>query len=104
MRLHVSINILRELKQPVEIGGYHLKKGALLIAPTYIAHYDERSWGADEHPASEFWAERHVKRVKKSDESGGIANESLLSIASRSSSFFPFGGKNLFLNISIYQK
>lgn len=55
----------------------------------------------DEHPASEFWAERHVKRTEKSDESGGVVVESRFSLASRSNALFPFGGKDIFLHLSI---
>ncbi len=65
LRLHVSINITREVVGPIAVEGHSLKKGALVQAPSEIAHCDERTWAVDGHPASEFWAMRHVQYVEK---------------------------------------
>jgi cytochrome P450 len=63
LRLHVSINITRELLQPMVLDGFKLSQGAILQTSTKPSHYDETIWAKEGHPASEFWAERHVKTV-----------------------------------------
>jgi cytochrome P450 len=92
LRLNVCILITREVVQPTEMNGYKLKKGALLQAPTTLAHYDDNIWGKDGHKASEFWAERHVKKVTKVDEATGRETTVReFSLAARPSEFFPYG-------------
>lgn len=83
MRLRVSINITREVVQPLEVDGYLLKPGSVLQAPTEISHYDEAVWGIDGHPAAEFWAERHVKYVDGAP---------VFEMRGRPTDFFPYGG------------
>ena len=62
LRLHVSVNVTREVvAEKTTMAGYQLPKHALVQAPTWIAHHDEKAWGADDHPASEFWAFRNIK-------------------------------------------
>ncbi|KAM7184912.1 Cytochrome P450 [Naviculisporaceae sp. PSN 640] len=99
MRLHVSVNITREVLQPLEVeGGYVLPLGSIIQAPTGMAHYNEDVWGDDEkkHPADEFWAERHVKYVEEevADETGEVKMEkvALFEMRGRPSDFFPYGG------------
>lgn len=82
LRLHVSINVTREVTQPVTLDGYRLATGSLIQAPSQIGQYNEAIWGSDGHPASQFWAGRHLKH----DENGAE-----LTMAGRTSSFFPFG-------------
>ncbi|OLN93262.1 Cholesterol 7-alpha-monooxygenase 3 [Colletotrichum chlorophyti] len=83
LRLHVSINVTREVTQPITLDGHLLASGSLIQAPSQIGQYNESVWGSDGHPASEFWAGRHLKR------SGGKVE---FTMAGRTSSFFPFGG------------
>ena len=83
MRLRVSINVTREVVRPLEVDGYLLKPGSVLQAPTEISHYDEAIWGADGHPAAEFWAERHVKYVDGAP---------VFEMRGRPTDFFPYGG------------
>ncbi|EXF77052.1 hypothetical protein CFIO01_01699 [Colletotrichum fioriniae PJ7] len=92
LRMHVSINITREVMEPTELGGYHLSKGSLVQAPTQIGHREESVWGVEGHPASEFWAERHIKYVEKQDEDGKPQNVKEFSMTGRPSDFFPYGG------------
>lgn len=91
LRMHVSINITREVMEPTELGGYHLSKGSLVQAPTQIGHREESVWGVEGHPASEFWAERHIKYVEKQDEDGKPQNVKEFSMTGRPSDFFPYG-------------
>ncbi|KAI3528664.1 hypothetical protein CSPX01_16066 [Colletotrichum filicis] len=92
LRMHVSINITREVMEPMELDGYHLSKGSLVQAPTQIGHREESVWGVEGHPASEFWAERHIKFVEKEDEDGKLQRVKEFAVAGRPSDFFPYGG------------
>ncbi|KAK1966434.1 cytochrome P450 [Colletotrichum sublineola] len=92
LRMHVSINITREVLEPMEIDGYFLEKGSLVQAPTQIGHLNEEVWGVEGHPASEFWAERHIRHTEKVDEDGTMKKTKEFSMAGRPSDFFPFGG------------
>ncbi|OLN96876.1 Cholesterol 7-alpha-monooxygenase 2 [Colletotrichum chlorophyti] len=93
MRLHVSINVTREIIQATILHGYRLEKGALLQAPTNIAHQDEKTWAHDGHEASKFWAERHVKSVKMvTNDKGQVTTEKQFVLAGKANEFFPYGG------------
>ena len=91
MRLHVSMNITREIVEPIELDNHILEKGSLLQAPSEIAHYDERTWGVAGHPASEFWAARHIAYTDTPDGNGGVTRVSQLNMAGRSNDFIPYG-------------
>ncbi|KAM7214655.1 cytochrome P450 family protein [Rhypophila decipiens] len=96
MRMRVSMNVTREVVGPgVKLGGYEIAPGSLLQAPSEIPHYDESIWGTEEHPASEFWADRHVKRVESEevDSKTGKRKQVLqFEMMGRPSDWFPFGG------------
>ncbi|KAK2007308.1 cytochrome P450 [Colletotrichum eremochloae] len=93
MRLHVSIAITREVAQPTKLQGYRLDKGSIVQALTNLMHLDEQIWSQEGHPASEFWAERHIKHVKKVDEStGAVSTERQFVMGAKPSEFFPYGG------------
>lgn len=91
MRLHVSMNITREVMQPIQVGNHELEKGSLIQAPTEVSHFDEGIWGAEGHPASEFWAERHVKYVEKVGEDGKTERVPQFSMAGRANDWYPYG-------------
>lgn len=91
LRLHLSINITREVVDPMAVDGYTLSKGAIIQAPTTIAHYAEDIWADQGHPASEFWAERHLKYSKCSDDKGRVTQMKAFSMSARPSEFFPYG-------------
>jgi cytochrome P450 len=94
LRLRMNFNIIRQVKDPFVVDGHTLKKGAMLQAPMMVAHYNEDVWGSQGHPASEFWAERHIKYVKEIDESGNVTQKRTFAMAGRPSSYFPFGMNN----------
>ncbi|KAK4442767.1 cytochrome P450 [Podospora aff. communis PSN243] len=94
LRLHLSLNLFRQVENPagIVIDGYHIPKGCLVQAATRMAHRDEKTWSAEGHPASEFWAQRHVKSVVKN---GDGEDERLIpefDVAGKRGSFMPFGG------------
>ncbi|KAK1980220.1 cytochrome P450 [Colletotrichum cereale] len=95
MRLHVSIAITREVAKTTKLQGYRLKKGSIVQALTNFMHLDEQIWSQEGHPASEFWAERHIKQVKKVDEeTGAVTMERQFVIGAKPTEFFPYGGGN----------
>ncbi|KAK1758041.1 cytochrome P450 [Echria macrotheca] len=89
LRLHVSVNVTREVVGDVTLGGYKLPKHALIQAPTWLAHSNEKVWSAEGHPASEFWAYRHV-RYSNTDSDGKGKAEFVMSAGPND--FFPYGG------------
>lgn len=103
MRMHVSFNVTRETKQPIEVDGYLIGKGALLQTCSQIAHFEEAVWGVEGHPASEFYAWRNVKYVEGIDEATGEKiRQPQFSMKGRPSSFFPYGKFPYSLSISPY--
>lgn len=91
LRMHVATALTRELKQDETLGGYSLKKGHLVQLPTIISHFDESIWSVPGHPASEFWAERHITYGKSVDEHGKEITIPQFSMVGRSGGFFPYG-------------
>jgi len=92
LRLRVSMIIMRVVEEPMSIGGVDIAKGSLIHAYSRIAHTDEDTWGAQEHPASEFWAERHIKYVEEKDKTGQLRRRREYAMAASPACFFPFGG------------
>lgn len=82
LRLHVNFNLMRSVNEPVQFDGIILPKGSLVQAPMKVAHFDNDVWGRPEHPASEFWAERHIE-IKD--------GKRIFRMAGRPSAYFPFG-------------
>lgn len=92
LRMHVSINVTREIMEPIVLEGHRLERGAILQAPSEIIQYDEKIWSADSHPASEFWAGRHLKHVKSTDEAGNVVQVPQFDLAGRVNDFIAYGG------------
>ena len=64
LRLHVSVNITRVIDEDMSLDGYALRKNYLVQMPSWISHHDEGIWSVPDHPATEFWAQRHLKYVE----------------------------------------
>ncbi|GAP88932.1 putative cytochrome p450 family protein [Rosellinia necatrix] len=92
MRLHVGVLITRKATESVTIAGYTIPKGSIVQAPTEVAHLDEAVWGKPGHPASEFWAYRHVKEIEIVNPAGHPTKKLEFSISGKTGSFFPYGG------------
>ncbi|PHH90234.1 hypothetical protein CDD83_4202 [Cordyceps sp. RAO-2017] len=94
LRLHVAVLITRQLIEPIHVGPYQLRKGAWLQAPPNFSHLDDALWGADSsHPASEFWAKRHVVEEETEEAvTGQRIQKQKFVMEARPSEFFPFGG------------
>ncbi|KAF3765693.1 putative cytochrome P450 [Cryphonectria parasitica EP155] len=93
LRLHMSFNLPRTTRDKVVMDGYEIRKGTLVLAPIEIAHLDEAVWGSPGHPASEFWAERHLKYTETVDkDTGQKTMRPEFSMAKNANMFFPYGG------------
>ncbi|KAH7198438.1 cytochrome P450 [Fusarium flagelliforme] len=77
MRLRSSVFVVRKLRESIELDGYTLKQGNLILAPSYLAHNAPEVWSTASYPPEEFWPERFIKKG-----SSGIA----------SGNYFPYGG------------
>lgn len=86
LRMRVSFNMTREVQRDIQIDGYKVSKGSLVQSASQIAHYDESVWGAEKHPAAEFWADRHLESVDRN-----CVSEVAFSVKARPASLFPFG-------------
>ena len=82
LRLHVSINVTREVTQNITLDGYELSPGSLIQAPSQIGAHNEAVWGVPGHPAKEFWGPRNIKYVDGKPE---------FTMSGKTQSFFPFG-------------
>lgn len=101
LRMHVSINISRTLTQPVAVAGYTLPTGSIVQAPTWIAHYADAVWAVDGHPASEFWAWRHVTYVDDKESGKPIPRFEMRGCPT---DFFPFGERSRPLHLVFTQR
>lgn len=96
LRMHMSINVTRQVLKPTLFEGYLIEKGAIIQGPAEIVHYEEESWGKEDHPASEFWAERHVKYVDPEEDDEVVVDEKKkkvrqFAMSGRAADFFPYG-------------
>jgi cytochrome P450 len=98
LRMHVSINVTREVTEDMKLDGYALKKGYLVQTPSYIAHFDKSIWKDENHPAEEFWAERHIIYTDKIDSEGVPTRVASFSMDGRTGGYFPYGMANLNLS------
>ncbi|KAF5001554.1 hypothetical protein FDECE_10902 [Fusarium decemcellulare] len=81
LRLRSSVFVVRKLRTSIELDGYTLKEGNLVLAPSYLAHSDPSVWSMPFHPPGEFWPERFIKPAN-GNAPGGIS----------AGKFFPYGG------------
>lgn len=91
LRLRMNLNIIRNLKNPLVLDGFEIPEGSMLQTSTVMAHYDEWVWGTPEHPATAFWAERHVKYIRDGEGESQSCSRRVFDMSRRPSHFFPFG-------------
>lgn len=107
LRLHMDFNLIRHvqedgismdltLRSPTgekkQSSRVAIPRNSMLQAPMSIAHNEEAAWGVPGHPASEFWAGRHIKYVDcDSVDRVNTKKKRVYALSGRPSSFFPFG-------------
>ncbi|KAF5562993.1 cytochrome P450 monooxygenase 3A7 [Fusarium phyllophilum] len=77
LRLRSSVFVVRKLRNSIELDGYTLKEGNLVLAPSYLAHNAPEVWSSTTHPPEEFWPERFIKKGNSGISAGN---------------YFPYGG------------
>ncbi|KAF5558266.1 cytochrome p450 3a7 [Fusarium napiforme] len=77
LRLRSSVFVVRKLRNSIELDGYTLKEGNLVLAPSYLAHNAPEVWSSASHPPEEFWPERFMKKGNSGISAGN---------------YFPYGG------------
>lgn len=86
MRHYVDSLVTRELTMDMNIDGYLLKKGELIMAPSSLSQHDGAFWGPDNVPSAEAW---YPERFLKRDPDTG---KDMFSTVWTAGKFFPFGG------------
>ena len=86
LRLRVHFNVIREIIQDIEIDGQVLKRGHIVMAPTYIAHTLDPSWTTDKYPVGDFCPERFLAFDEKGPEGPKF------STGEAGGKMFPYGG------------
>ncbi|KAF5983168.1 cytochrome P450 monooxygenase [Fusarium bulbicola] len=77
LRLRSSVFVVRKLRNSIELDGYTLKEGNLVLAPSYLAHNAPEVWSSSTHPPEEFRPERFIKKGNSGISAGN---------------YFPYGG------------
>lgn len=85
------MTITRQIVEDLECDGYILKKGALLMSPSYLPNRSS-IWDVPGHPATSFWPERFIEMPKLAPSDPN--EKSQYEIAMRPENFFPYGGGN----------
>ena len=85
MRCYVDVLVTRTLTEDLILEQYHMRKGDIIIAPSYIGHHDAY-WNESGVPLEDVW---YGERFLKQDEKTG---EVSFSTAGTNGKFFPFGG------------
>jgi cytochrome P450 len=68
--------VVREIRNDIDLDGFRLKAGNLIMAPSFLAHQDPSVWSFPGYPAHEFWPKRFYGRKMNVD----------------AGSYFPYGG------------
>ncbi|KAK1749434.1 cytochrome P450 [Echria macrotheca] len=90
LRLRVTFSIVRDASRDTTIGGFPIKRGAMVQAPIPLAHFNEAAWGVPGHPADEFWPRRHLQSSGMTAD--GKENLTFAISGQRAGYWFPYGG------------
>jgi cytochrome P450 len=78
--------LLEDLALPLEgRGSILVEKGSMVMAPTWLGHYDPEAWDRKSHPSDSFYAERFLTTNPKTGKQSFSMNGTL-------GKLFPFGG------------
>jgi len=90
LRLYTDVLVSREadhdLVLPIEDGGSVLiKKHSIVMAPTWLGHYDAEVWSTESHPFDSFYAERFLT-------TNADTGKQVFTMNGTAGKLFPFGG------------
>jgi len=77
--------------EDIEINGHVLKKGHIVMAPSYIAHLLDPYWETERYPVKDFCPERFLDFGEKV-EKGDASSEPTFVAGTKGSKMFPYGG------------
>ena len=109
LRLHVDVIVSRELNSNIVVDKYLLKKGNLIMAPSYLSHHDASFWnnhsaaaaektsGNDIPSVEEWWAERFLRHDP-------VTGKDTFTTNGTQGKFFPFGGGNFICPGRVFAK
>ncbi|KAF2432330.1 cytochrome P450 [Tothia fuscella] len=81
----VSRNITLDITLPIESGqSIFIEKGSVLIAPSWLGHYDSEAWHNEAHPHDTFYAERFLTASSE--------GKQVFTMNGTNGKLFPFGG------------
>jgi cytochrome P450 len=86
LRIYVDVLLTRTLDEDLTLNEYHMAKGGIVIAPTFLGHRHPSAWSNDSQPPENIW---YGERFIKVDDKTGEPN---FSTAGTNGRFFPFGG------------
>lgn len=87
LRMYVDVLVTRTLDEDFTLDDYHMKKGGIIIAPSYLAHHDVGpAWEQNNMPSETKW---FGERFLVQDEKTGKVTFTTTGTNGR---FFPFGG------------
>jgi cytochrome P450 len=103
LRLYVDVLVTREAKSDIVIQGYSVRKGEIIMAPSFLGHRDPTEWdtfssdvGRKMPPEDVWFGERFLRSDDDEDqESGGEKGEKegpSLNTKDTAGKYFPFGG------------
>ena len=84
--MYVDVLVTRTLNEDLTLNQYHMKKGGIIIAPSYLGHHDTDAWEKDDMPSEKVW---YGERFLQQDEKTGKVT---FTTAGTNGRFFPFGG------------
>jgi len=87
LRLRVSTTPTRQILKDLEVDGYVLKAGKVVMLPSWPAHTNDE-WSTPDHSATTFWAGRFLPENNSKGDKKAASASSLL----KSGRYFPFGG------------
>jgi hypothetical protein len=94
LRMYGDILVTREIRQTLTLplsegkespSSVELSNGSIVMAPTWLGHYNPASWDLPSHPATDFYAERFLTT---NPETG----KDMFTMNGKAGKFFPFGG------------
>ena len=86
LRMYTDVLVTRTLDEDLTLNQYHMKKGGIIIAPSFLGHHDTEMWAQGNMPPDHIWfGERFIKQDEKT-------GKAVFSTARTNGKFFPFGG------------
>lgn len=86
LRMYVDVLVTRTLDEDLTLNQYHMRKGGIIIAPSFLGHHDTDTWEEHNMPSEQVWCGKRF--LKQDDETGKVT----FTTAGTNGRFFPFGG------------